>query len=178
MARRFSRILQSARYYGAINRYIQWVQGTTTRGQRIGQGDPRPASVKLYLVPFGVALPANAKAVSSAAQPSWNSYSAAIGTHATATAPSDESLIIRLEDYKAARVIVKTNMSNQATVRTSNVTGLQYGSYGGKSTSVPFGRKNGTETELAAFTEIETAIGANLSGNFRISLSKEKFSAA
>ena len=140
MARRFSRILQSARYYGAINRYMQWVQGQTTRGQRIGQGQPRPASIKLYLEPFGVALPAGAKAISSASQPTWNSYATAVGTHATATAPTDEANIIRLEDYRAARVIVKTGMSNQATVKTSNVPGLQYGNYGGTSTSVPFGK--------------------------------------
>lgn len=178
MARRFSRILQSARYYGAISNYLQWIQGQTTRGQRIGQGEPRAASIKLYLEPFGVGIPTGAKVMASAAQPTWNTYATAVGTHASATAPVEESNILRLDDYKAARVIIKTGLSNQPTVKTSNVTGLQYGSYGGRSTSVPFGRKNTTETELAAFTEIETAVGANLAGNFRISLSREKYSAA
>lgn len=177
MARRFSRILQSARYYGAINRYMQWVSGQTTRGTRIGQGQPRPASTKLYLEPFGLALPTGAKVVATAATPTWNNYAANVGTHASATAPGDESLIIRPEGFRAARVVVKTGMANQATVKTSNVTGLQYGSYGGTSTSVPFGKKTASETQTAAFLEIETAIGAGLSGNFKISLTQEKVSA-
>lgn len=153
---------------------MQWVQGQTTRGNRIGQGQARPASIKLYLEPFGLSLPTGAKVMASAAVPSWNSYATGIGTHATATAPTDEANIIVPEGFRAARVVVKTGRSNQAIVKTSNVTGLQYGSYGGRSTSVPFGRKNGTEEQSGAFLEIKTAIAGNLSGNFLISLTQEK----
>ena len=172
--KRYSRILGSARYHAAINKYIAHLQGTTTRPTRIGQGDPRPASKSLYLTPFGLSLLANQKVHVTASGPSWSTYGNRFAARTVDVAPTNEALILRPADYRAARVTIKTGMSAQAAVKTSAVTGLQYGSYGGKSTSIPFGRKDAADTMVGAFTEIETAIGAGLSGNFNVSLSREK----
>lgn len=177
MAQRYSRILSSARYYSAISRYISHVQGTATRTSRIGQGEPRPISQKLYVMPFAVSLAAGQKVPVTAAQPTWNTYAGQFTGRTDATTPANENLIIKLDDYAAARVVIKTGMRSQATVATSQVTGLQYGSYGGRSTSIPFGKKTDTDGMLAAFTEIKTGLTPSMSGNYAISLIKEKFAA-
>ena len=70
-SRRYSRILQSARYYNALDNYIQYVTNTEARNRnrRVGQGEARPPSVPLFIQPFGVALPAAVRVPVSAAQP-------------------------------------------------------------------------------------------------------------
>lgn len=171
---RYSRILDSARYYGAISHYIDHIKGVTTRTSRIGKGDPRPESQKLYVVPFGKALATGQMVRVSAAKPSWTNYSNRFTGRTVAAAPTDESKIVLLEGFKPARISIRTGMSAQAVEKKSQVTGLAYGSYGGKSTSVPFGRKDANDQMTDAFLEIETAIGAGLSGNFQVSLIREK----
>jgi hypothetical protein len=175
MSRRFSRILQSARYYGAISRYMSWIQGQTTRGVRIGQGEPRPVSQVLYVTPFAIQLAAGQKVKQTCAQPSWNTYGGRFSTYTTSTAPADAGNIIKPADYRAAHVIIKTGVLGQATVKTSTITGLQYGSYGGRSTSIPFGKATGSDEQLAVFSAIKTNLETQLSGNYRVSLTREKF---
>ena len=173
-SKRYSRILGSARYHAAIDRYIEHLKGTTTRPSRIGKGDPRVASKVLYVAPFGMPLPAGQKVHVTAAAPSWSTYGGRFASRTVDVAPANEALIIKPANFRAARVVIKTGMSAQMTVKTSGVTGLQYGSYGGKSTSIPFGRKDAADTMIGAFTEIETVIAASLSGNHSVTLSREK----
>jgi hypothetical protein len=92
----------------------------------------------------------------------------------TATAPTDEALIIPVANYKAARVVISTGRSNTGVKKVSKVTGLPYLDYGGRSTSLPFGRANETDTMLAAFEEIKAAIIAQTAGA-RVTLTPEKF---
>jgi hypothetical protein len=126
----------------------------------VGQGEPRPQSQKLFINPFGLNLATGQVVQTSAAQPAFNTYRTALGTRTKGAAPSDENLIIKLANFRAARVIIKTGRSASGTAKTSKVTGQKYLSYGGKSTSLPFGQKGDTESDAqqAAFLEIRQAI--------------------
>ena len=164
-ARRYKRILEASKYYSAVDNFIAYITDSTKRGQNVGNGDPRPESKKLYIDPFGVTLATGQVVPTSAALPSWTTHQAAFSTHTDATKPTDEALIINLGGgFRAARVNIVTGKSNTGVVKISKVTGLKYLSYGGKSTSIPFGRKNETETQQAAFDEIKALIVAAVSG--------------
>lgn len=174
-SRRYSRIMEAARYYAAIDNYIKYITDASKHSTNIGSGDPRAASIKLYIKPFGRALAANQMIETSGAEPTWNTYGPKFAGRTTAAAPGDAGLIIVPEDFKAARVKITTGKSAQGIVKVSRVTGLKYLSYGGKSSSVPFGRGATVgETMETAFGEIEAAIRPTLSGNFDISLIREK----
>jgi hypothetical protein len=156
--KRYSRILSAAKYYSSIDNYIKYITDSTKRGNRVGTGDPRPASKKLYILPFNIDLATGQVTIASGSEQAFTTYSAALGTHTTGTAPADEDNILKLGDFTAARVIITTGRSNNGVAKTSTVTGQKYLSYGGKSTSLPFGKKTDTETQAAAFAEIKTAI--------------------
>lgn len=174
-SRRYSRILQAARYYAAIDNYINYVKDASRHSTNIGSGDPRPASIKLYVKPFGRTLATGQLIETSASEPSWNTYGSKFTNRATAAAPANAGLIIVPEDYKAARVKITTAKSAAGIVKTSRVTGLKYLSYGGKSTSIPFGKgSDAAETMETAFLELRDAIKELLSGNFDITLIREK----
>jgi hypothetical protein len=114
----------------------------------------------------------------SAAAPSWATYGSRFGSFTSATAPADAGNIVVPAKYRAAHVIIKTGMLSQAVVKTSGITGLQYGSYGGRSTSIPFGKAVAGDEQLAVFNTIRTNLNQQLSGNYRVSLTREKFKAA
>jgi len=174
-SRRYSRILQAARYYAAIDNYINYVKDASRHSTNIGSGDPRPESIKLYVKPFGRSLATGQLIEASASAPAWNTYSAKFANRTTATPPGNAGLIIVPEDYKAARVKITTGKSANGIVKTSRVTGMKYLSYGGKSTSIPFGKgTDNAETQETAFLELETSIDDQLSGNYDITLIREK----
>jgi hypothetical protein len=92
----------------------------------------------------------------------------------TATAPADANNLIKLGDFKAARVMVVSGRSAQGTSKTSAVTGMKYLSYGGTSTSFPFGRKNETDTQQAGFDAIRAQLqAADAFANATYSLKQE-----
>lgn len=159
-SRRYSRIMQAAKLYSSVDNLIKYWQDSTRRGSKVGQGEPRPKSIKLYVNPFGFNLGAGQVALTSGAEPAYNQYQTSLGTRTKRIAPTDENAIIKLANFKAARVIIKTGRSTQGVAKTSKVTGQKYLSYGGKSTSLPFGQKGGNETDAqqAAFLEIRQAI--------------------
>jgi hypothetical protein len=159
-AQRYSRILQSAKYYSAIDNYIKYVTDSTKRSaaSKIGQGDPRPPSQKLYIDPFSIPLATNQVVEASAGEPAWTAYRTHIGNRATATKPAEEAFIIPVANYAPPRVKVVTGRRTTGTKEISKVTGLPYSNYGGKSVSVPFGRNGAGDTVVTAFAEIEAAI--------------------
>lgn len=159
MARRFSRIIAATRYYSAVDNYIKYITDSTKRGTRVGQGGARPASKALFIDPFGVALGTGQVVKQTAALPSWNTFKADFALRTDDVVPSNEALIIPLgKGYKAPRVNVVSGRSGTKTVKTSAITGLKYLSYGGISTSVPFGRKDAADTIQAAFDDIKASI--------------------
>lgn len=179
MAQKYSRILSAAKYYGAIKNYIAWIEGTATRrGDRIGTGEPRAASRIVYIDPFGINLPDATSRVPQTlsavtfANANMGGIAPYVGRR-DANPPADPDDVVFWANYKAPRIIIRTGVNPRAVEKKSRVTGLPYGSYGGKSTSMPFGRLNATDTQTAAFTEIRTAILAAIVGS-RVSLQPER----
>lgn len=160
MTRRYKRILESAKYYAAIDNYIKYITDASKRGSKVGQGEPRPASIKLYIEPFGKDLTTGQKVIVSAAVPTWDKVKgvATVSSRVTATAPTDGDNILRLQGFKPARVSVVSGRSDKGVAKTSAVTGMKYLSYGGKSTSFPFGRANDSDAEGSAFEAVKAAL--------------------
>jgi hypothetical protein len=163
MARRYNRILQAAKYYAAIDNYIKYIQDASRRGSRVGTGTPRPASKILYVKPFNIALGNTTVAVVSGAQPTWTARQAIFALHTKDTIP-DTVQGVKVKGFKAARVIITTGRSTTGVKKTSRVTGMPYLDYGGKSTSLPFGRNTQTETEAEAFETIKTDLLQAIAG--------------
>lgn len=173
--RRYSRILEAAKYYSSIDNYIQYITNAARRGQNVGTGTARPPSQVLYVRPFNVDLAAGQLAKTSAAAPSWTTYASRFGTHVTATAPTDAGNIVKIADFRAARVVITTGRSGTGTVKTSKVTGQKYLDYGGKSTSIPFGQTGAITDQEAAFNAIKNAIVTNITPAPLVTLQPEKF---
>jgi hypothetical protein len=173
MARKYSRIMSAAKYYSAIDNYIKYITDASKRGSKVGQGKPRPKSTKLYIDPFGVALADGQVVPTSASLTAWTAHKTKLGTH-TSDTQSDETKIVKLEGFTPARVIITTGRSATGVAKTSSVTGLKYLSYGGTSTSLPFGRKSLAESQQAAFDEIRLQIVAGVSSAL-VTFKPEKF---
>ena len=83
----------------------------------------------------------------TAAVPSVSSYqSKSELASRVKTAVGSGNTTIKPEGFSAARVIITSGRSASGTPKTSAVTGAKYLDYGGTSTSIPFGRKDGTDT--------------------------------
>lgn len=173
-AQRYSRILQAAKLYSAVDNLIKSITDSTRKGQNVGNGSPRQPSQKLFIDPFNIALATGQVVPATGAKPSWTTYSASIGNRASATPPTNEDLIVKVSDFTAARVVITTGRSTTGVKKVSKVTGLAYLSYGGKSTSLPFGRNAAGDTMQAAFEEIRTRILAATAGAI-VTLTPEKF---
>jgi hypothetical protein len=158
--KRYSRIMEAAKYYSAIDNYVKYITDATKKSStsKVGSGRTRAKPIPLYIDPFGIALSTGQLVKQSAASPSWTTYASAFTGRTRPTAPSDENLIINLANYRAARVSITTGRSIAGTKKVSRVTGLPYLDYGGKSTSIPFGRTNETDTQAAAFLAIRAAV--------------------
>jgi hypothetical protein len=77
-----------------------------------------------------------------------------------------------------AKVVIKTGVQPKGERKTSNRTKLPYLDYKGKSISIPFGRQNDTDQELAVFNTILNRFKTNagkLPVGTRLSRIKEKF---
>jgi len=173
-SRRYSRIIEATRYYAAIDNLIKYWSDSTRRGTNVGQGEPRPPSQLLYVVPFGVSLATGQMARQSAAETAWQRYGSQFNNYTDATQPVDAGNVVKLADYAAARVIILEGRSNTGTVKTSAVTGMKYLSYGGSSTSIPFGRSVGTDTIQSVYDTIANNIRtANQQASLRLSLKLE-----
>lgn len=168
---RFSRIRQGARLGQAQTRYIQWLQQSATRPQRIGQGTARGPQVTLYLEPFGKDMPTGVLAVGRASNEARTIMSAAVGTRAQVSAPTNGGQ--KIPGFSPAKVILFVRTGN-GTVATSEITGLQYLKYTGNSHSHPYGRGTDTSLEYEEFNEIKAALLAG-APNRRVSYKAEAF---
>jgi hypothetical protein len=176
-AQRFSRIIEAAKLYPFLDNFIKWQTQAEKRGTRVGQGKPRPVSIKLYITPFAVPLPAGQLAEQSASAPAWNTYSAKFGSHTTAARPATDANVIQVRDYSAPRVNIKTAIASTGKVKTSAQTGRKYLSYEGSSTSIPFGKAAPGDTVEGVFGDIRTSIygGATAPAGTRVTLVPEKY---
>lgn len=155
---RFRNILRGGRGPAARQRLLDHYEGVG-QGQNVGTRGNRPASVPLFVVPFGAAFPAGLFARVSSTEPAW----AALGPLAPIAARARATLVaettgLKLRGLKAARVVRRAKTDTTGTATTSRLTGLRYLRYNNPSISVPFGRDNATDTLLAARSAITTAI--------------------
>lgn len=172
--RKYSRIIQSARYYAAIDNYLKYITDSTKKGKNVGNGTARPPSQVLYVNPFAINLVAKQFAKVSGASPTWQSYATDMAGYAKAVLGSDEEAC-DIDNFRPARIIIKTGITTTKKIETSAVTGMKYISYGGKSTSLPFGRRLDTESESDAFTALRDKIFPKLTAaSSRVTWSKEK----
>lgn len=185
MAERYSRILSAATLYPQLKNYLNYIQTMDDRNPNVGQGRPRPASQVLFIRPFNYNLPVGQMHKTSGAQPTFNSYSSEgqIGSRVTSVTPTGDGNVVDLDNFKPARVIITTGRSTTGTVKTSRITKAKYLSYGGTSTSLPFGKANDTDTYADAVAAIRTTllgdenIQGRLTPNDRVAFQEEKLSA-
>lgn len=154
MSRKFSRVQAGAKYQQELTAYIDWLTGKAERQPNIGTKGNRPASQVLYLAPFGYSLPSTILVQQSAQQAAWTAHEALFANRTFATLPSGDSSI-KLRNYRAPRVNFITGRQTGGTPKTSHITKAKYLSYGGKSASIPFGKKSGDTSIEAAFAEIK-----------------------
>lgn len=144
----------------------------------------RPASQELYITPFGLALPAKVFAICGASVTTVSTYLAKVNTGGSRTKETitttgqTPEVGLKIEGYRAARVVVRTGRSKTGTRTLSKTSGMPYKYYGGKSQSIPFGRKDGTEEQKQAFDIIKAAIAPESGGesNPLVTLLPEKVS--
>lgn len=163
--RKYSRILAASRYYAAIDNYIAYITDATKRGGNVGNGTARPESQRMYIIPFGVDLPASTYAVTSGNKASRTTYATHVST-INYTSLNNTQRGIKISGYRAARLIIASGRSTTGVVKTSKVTGMKYLSYGGKTTSIPFGKDTAelTKEQDAVFTDAAAAIQAANAG--------------
>jgi hypothetical protein len=171
MARRYSRILQAARYYSAIDNYIKYITDASKRGQKVGSGRDRVPSQILYIAPFGIKLGTGSIARVSGAKPTWDARKGIFAVRTRDTIP-DTLNAIKIDGFKAARLVIATGRGT-GVAETSKITGMKYLKYGGKSTSIPFGGVNATEKESEAFEELKTEVLSKIAGAL-VTLTPEK----
>lgn len=174
MAQRFSRILEAAKLYSAVDNYLKYITDSTKRGTRVGQGESRPASKSLFLKPFAFDLAADQRVRQTAAETTWNAVSGLGGVGSRVTATLGANTVIKISNYKAPRVVYVTGRSDNGVAKTSAITGLKYLSYGGKSRSFPFGKSGDTDTVSDAFTAIKTSVETGIAGAI-VSLQNEVY---
>jgi len=156
---RYSRILSSAKYYSAIDNYIKWITDASKKTTG-GTGKPRPPSQNLYIQPFAAEgiFTATQFVKVTAAQPAWNTHKSKFTGYTKDVLGGTDKLLTFGRNFRAARVVIKTDISQTKTKKTSHITGMYYSNYGGTSVSIPFGQKTAGEAEAAAFLELQTEI--------------------
>jgi hypothetical protein len=164
--RRFQNILRGYRGAAAKQKLLDHYEGIG-QGTGIGTGTKKPASTKLYLVPFGADFPAGLFAQVSATTPAWTALGAiaAIAARTEATI-AGTATALKMRGFKAARVVRRAKSDTTGTATTSKLTGLRYLKYNNPSISVPFGRDNDTDTYLEARAAIVTGIGNQFAVTF------------
>lgn len=169
---RFSRIRQGARLGQAQSRYIQWLQESATRPQRIGQGTARGPQTTIYLEPFGKSMPTGTLAISRVSNEARTIMSAAIGPRVQTTAPTQGG--VKIPGFSPAKVILFVRTGN-GVLATSEITGLQYMKYAGNSYSHAFGTSAATVSlEYEEFCEVRDELLAG-APNRRVSYKAELF---
>lgn len=163
MADRYSDILRAAQLKKALDNYIKYISAETDRQPNIGKGKARPALKTLYIRPFGTTLVAKQFAQVSGNQTFWDNNKAKFTDYAQdalATGATPETAL-KLKGFRAARLSYKTNIDTTGKEKTSNVTKMKYLSYGGTSSSIPFGNKETSVTESAAFETLKGKFTVN-----------------
>ncbi len=174
-----SDILKAARNLPYLENYIKWMTSAENRQPNVGKGAAKKASQKLLVTPFTLRLPDGNHAFASGALPTWEKYQAAIGGHAIALTAANAGTAFRLERFTAARIHIITGRipaGERGTVKKSHITGRQYTTRGGHSTSLPFGKAAANDTEDAVFATLSVDIRQESATGVEITFTPEKSS--
>jgi hypothetical protein len=149
----------------ARDRLIQYFKGEIKPTYPERQGD-RPATVDLWVIPFGLAFTSAARLLQEMSSTGSNEqaqYAAAFGS---TTAPAAASRVVA-PGLLVPRAAITTGRTTTGTQKTSKITGRSYKSYGGAGVSVPFGEGAGADekSEDAVFQKIFAAVKANNTRN-------------
>lgn len=143
---RYNRVLRGQRGDAAKKKYLDYLAGLNFE-DKVGQGDPRPAIVTLYVRSFNLALPATVYMQVSASSTAWSKFKSkpSVSPRTKEELPNDATSI-KVRGFVAARVHYREGVQASGTREVSRYTGLPYLDYGGKTLSVPFGRINPSDT--------------------------------
>lgn len=168
MPERFSRLLEANRNAEAYQRFRTWRDNAGNRPRNPGSGRARGQTIEVGITPFGFDLPASTVVRSSCTADARREMGTAIGAHGVTTLTG--LTVQRIPGFKAARVVMFVGTGGTSTP-TSQITGLPYLRYAGRSYSHPFGSATGTDLEYEVFTDLRTAL---LATNRRVSYQPEK----
>jgi hypothetical protein len=159
---RMYRVLRGERGDAAKAKLLAYYQRLGPEVSGVGTRGNRPASAALYVVPFGQNFGTGNYLQTSALVNSITALRGAVGTHAKLSITAGTENGLKLKGVHAARVSATSGVRDTGTPETSKLTGLHYASYGGKSTSMPFGRTSATanEKEEDVFEVIKADLGA------------------
>ncbi len=157
--------------------YVNYLSTLDDKQANIGQGKPKPPQIPLYIKPFGMDLATDQFLEVNATQSRWTSYQSLFTNYAkdSLNAAGGESSL-KLRNVSPARIVIRTGVSTNATVKTATGTKRKYVTYGGESGSIPFGQ-NGASEEADSFEVIKAAIVGSAGFNpqtTKISRVKEK----
>lgn len=152
---RYYNVLRGYRGAAARTAYLAYLAGEADQEPAIGTRGNRPESVRLYVTPFSIPLPADHQVIESALLPAWTLMETALANFATDTLGADTAVNIR--SYHAPRLI-RITKDPTGTVATSKVTKLPYLKYDNESMSVPFGRNVAGDTVQSVFSTLSTAV--------------------
>jgi hypothetical protein len=156
---KFYRVLRGQRGQTARTTYLRYLEDLGTDQAPVSRGN-RPASIDLYVTPFGIDLGTELVLQTSALQASHSALNAGVGANRVLEAVPAGKAAIKIKTAKAARVSATSGLSGTGTNQKSKLTGLYYKDYGGQSFSCPFGRNTANEKEGEAFAAIKAALGA------------------
>ena len=170
---KLARAKQLAVYW---DNYVKHLDSIDDRQPNIGQGKPKPPQIALYIKPFGTDLATSQYLEVNGTQARWNTYKAHFTGYTKETidvAGNESSLTLR--NISPAKIVIKTGVSTNPTVKTATGTKRKYVTYGGESGAIPFGQ-NGSSEEADSFEVIKGLITATNfdSQTTKISRIKEK----
>lgn len=158
---RYSRVIRGLRGVEAVNAYINWIQNrsqTLENFNTAGQGRNRPATIKavLRLFQFGIDDTEANNDYKNGVGVRVSLVEATFNTHQARLVRTGTTVANLIKPYNSGNVpsgwkimpkggatpataIITTGRSTTGTRKTSHITKLKYTSYGGTSTSLPFG---------------------------------------
>lgn len=124
----------------------------------------RPDQKILYCGFFSEVIPATVKSRETASVPGWNLHKTLFAGRTSDVALAANDKVLDFLGVASPRVVITTGRTANGTADTSKITGKRYKRYGGTSYSIPFGPKNDTDSQGAAFEEIKNGVKSGANG--------------
>jgi hypothetical protein len=167
----------------AFKNLIAYYDKYDERADKVGQGEAKPPQTKLYVHAFTQDFDAGVFWTGQGTKSAWDNaptkaYFLNYTKDAVTTTGENSDLVLNTGRSILAKVVIKTGVATKGTRKLSTRTKLPYLDYAGTSASIPFGRQNDSDQELAVFNAIvgrAKGTGSALPSGMRLSRIKEKF---